>query len=81
MEKKIKNTHYYEIEIQGQLSRRRIQAFDGLEITLTADGRTIIHGKELDQSALFGILLLIRDMGAPLLSVTNKDPLLVKQNQ
>ncbi len=73
MEETTESCYQYRIEIQGQLSESRARAFSGLEVTLTPDGHTIISGQELDQSALFGVLLRIRDLGTPLLSVTRRD--------
>lgn len=73
MEETTESCYQYRIEIQGQLSESRARAFNGLEVTLTPDGHTIISGQELDQSALFGVLLRIRDLGTPLLSVTRRD--------
>jgi hypothetical protein len=70
--------YQHRIEIQGHLSERRARAFHGLEVRLTPDGHTILSGQELDQSALFGILLRIRDLGVPLLSVTRTD---LRQNE
>jgi hypothetical protein len=63
----------YRIVVHGHLSGRSAAAFNGLEINLTPEGRTIISGPEMDQSALFGILLRIRDFGIPLLSVNRED--------
>jgi hypothetical protein len=68
-----KDTHHYEIEICGQLSGRRARMFEGWQVALTSDGHTTISGEEIDQSALFGILIRIRDLGIPLLSVKRTD--------
>lgn len=59
----------YQIRIKGHLSQQRIAWFEGLTITLEADGNTLLSGPLVDQSALHGILKKIRDLGAPLLSV------------
>lgn len=66
-------THSYEIMIEGHVSGGLSNAFRGLEVKMTPEGHTIIAGQELDQSALFGILLRIRDFGLPLLSVVRRD--------
>lgn len=68
-----KHAHDYEITIEGHLGSPLTNAFRGLEVKATPGGRTIISGQELDQSALFGILLRIRDLGLPLLSVVRAD--------
>jgi len=64
----------YQIRIKGHLSQQRIAWFEGLIITLEADGNTLLCGPVVDQSALHGILKKIRDLGAPLLSVNAIEP-------
>lgn len=59
----------YEIHVQGHLDERWFHRFEGLAITLTAGGETIITGAIVDQAALYGILNRIRDLGLDLLSV------------
>jgi hypothetical protein len=60
---------WYEIRIQGHLASRWVAWFDGLTLTHQADGTTLIHGLIVDQSALHGLLLKVRDLGLPLISV------------
>jgi hypothetical protein len=60
----------YEIRTHGHLDARWRAYFDGLVLTSDADGTTVIHGPELDQAALYAVLLKLRDLGLPLLSVT-----------
>jgi hypothetical protein len=60
---------YFEIKIDGHLSDRRSRLFNGLQVEHLASGETLICGVFKDQAQLFGILILIRDMGIPLLSV------------
>ena len=67
--RKFKCRHSYEIKISGHISRRRFQAFEGWKVAPTADGQTTISAEEIDQSALFGLLIGIRDLGIPLISV------------
>ena len=45
-------------------------AFDPLTITRVPSGETLLAGELVDQGALFGILLKIRDLGLPLLTVS-----------
>jgi hypothetical protein len=61
-----------EILIDGHLSDQRARSFDGFRVTKLAGGETLISGEIKDQSQLFGILLRIRDIGIPLLSVNIK---------
>jgi hypothetical protein len=60
----------YVIRIGTHLGEKRAAFFRGLKITPMADGHTLISGRFPDQSALFGILIRIRDLGLPLISVT-----------
>lgn len=57
---------WYEIRIQG----RR----DDLDLSHTTDGTTVLRGPVADQAALHGLLHKLRDLGLPLLSVTQTDP-------
>ena len=64
----------YEIRLQGHLDSRWAAWFDGLSLTNERDGTTVISGWVLDQSALHGLLQKVRDVGLPLVSVTQVDP-------
>ncbi|HEV3362997.1 MAG TPA: hypothetical protein VG795_02450, partial [Acidimicrobiia bacterium] len=48
--------------------------FDGLSLTNESDGTTTIRGPVVDQAALHGLLQKLRDVGMPLVSVTQVDP-------
>jgi hypothetical protein len=60
----------YEIRVQGRLEPRWSTWFGGFTLTLGADGTTVITGTVVDQSALHGVLQSLRDLGLPLVSVT-----------
>lgn len=64
----------FEIRLQGHLDTRWASWFEGMTITLTEEGETILSGPVADQAALHGLLKKIRDLGAPLLSVTSVTP-------
>jgi hypothetical protein len=64
----------YEIRIRGHLDARWTAWFDGLSLTNDGDGSTVISGPVLDQAALHGLLQKVRDVGLPLVSVTQVDP-------
>jgi len=63
----------YEIRLTGHLDARWAAWFDGLTVTHDADGTTVISGQIADQAALHGVLQRVRDMGMPLVSVTQVD--------
>lgn len=69
-----KHDRYYQFRIEGHLSRSRINDFEGLQVTLLTNGETLISGKVKDQAELYGILIRIRDLGIPLLSLTCTEP-------
>lgn len=59
----------YHIRIAGHLGRQWTEWFEGLAMTLDANGDTILTGPVVDQAALHGVLKKVRDLGIPLLSV------------
>jgi len=63
----------YEIRVKGHLESRWAVWFDGMSLTNEADGTTSIHGPVIDQAALHGVLQKVRDLGLPLVSVTQVD--------
>ncbi len=64
----------YEIRLKGHLNSRWSAWFDGLSLTTESDGTTIIQGPVADQAALHGLLQKVRDVGLPLISVTQIEP-------
>jgi len=67
-----RSTHY-QIRLNGHIDERWLRWFDGLNISFQPNGETLIRG-EMDQSALFGILARIRDLGLELISAQRFDP-------
>ncbi len=63
----------YQIVVKGHLDSERSEWFDGLTITLVDNGETILTGPIVDQTALHGVLIKIRDLGLPLLSLTRTE--------
>ena len=59
----------YQIEIQGRLEADWSDWLDGMQITYTDKGDTLITGRLPDQAALHGLLAKIRDLGVTLLAV------------
>lgn len=64
----------YAIRVQGRIGPRWSAWFDGLDITGDDDGTTTIRGAVADQAALHGLLQKVRDIGLPILSVTQVEP-------
>jgi len=64
----------YEIRLKGHLETRWAAWFDGLSLTNESDGTTLIQGPVVDQAALYGLLQKMRDVGLPLVSVTQVQP-------
>lgn len=60
----------YAIRVKGRLDPRWAAWFDGLTVTGSTDGTTVIEGLVADQAALHGLLRKLRDVGLPLISVT-----------
>lgn len=63
----------YEIRLQGQLDPRWATRFDGMSLTAHDDGTTVIEGPVADQAALHGLLRTLRDLGLPLVSLTQAE--------
>lgn len=59
----------YEICVQGRLDARWSDWFNGLSVTETGDGETLIKGVVADQVALRGILEKIWNLNLVLVSV------------
>ncbi len=64
----------YEIRLRGHLEPRWSGWFDGLSLTNESDGTTLISGPVVDQAALHGLLQKLRDVGVPLISITQVSP-------
>ena len=64
----------YEIRVKGHLDSRWAAWFDGMTLSHDGDGTTCIHGLVVDQAALHGLLAKVRDIGLPLISVTQVEP-------
>jgi hypothetical protein len=64
----------YEIRLKGHLDARWAAWFDGLILTRSTDGTTLLHGPVADQAALHGLLQKTRDLGLALISVEHVGP-------
>ncbi len=64
----------YEIRVRGHLGSRWAAWFDGLTLTNEDDGIAVIRGPVVDQAALHGLLQKLRDVGIPLVSLSQLPP-------
>jgi hypothetical protein len=64
----------YQIRIKGHLGHQWADWFEGLSITLTDNGETLLTGQLVDQAALHGVLKKVRDLALPLVSVNRVKP-------
>ena len=58
----------YEIRVAGHLSANWAARFEGLSMRHEPEGETALYGL-LDQAAMHGVLMKIRDLGLNLISV------------
>ena len=58
----------YEIRVAGHLSENWAARFEGLSMRHEPEAETVLSGM-LDQAALHGVLVKIRDLGLNLISV------------
>jgi RimJ/RimL family protein N-acetyltransferase len=63
----------YEVRVAGHLDDHWATWLDDLSLVRHADGTTVLTGALADQPQLHGLLARIRDLGAPLLSVSTVD--------
>ena len=59
----------YRFRVKGHLNDRWSDWFGGLAVQRQDDGTTVLVGAVVDQAALHGVIIRIRDLGLPLLSV------------
>jgi hypothetical protein len=64
----------YQIRIKGHLGPHWSDWFAGMITTPQDNGDTVVTGLVIDQAALHGLLRKVRDLGVPLLSITEVQP-------
>jgi hypothetical protein len=64
--------YIYEIRVQGRLDQCWSEWFDGLTINYDADDNTVLRGPLVDEAALHGVLIKVRDLALPLLAVSRE---------
>ena len=64
----------YEIRLKGHIDQRWSNWFEGFAVALKDNGETLLSGPVVDRAALHGLLIKIRDLGLPLVSLTPIQP-------
>jgi hypothetical protein len=67
-------TYHYQITVKESLEDSWSAWFDGLTITHGSDETTTLAGEVRDQTALYGLVAKLRDLGLTLLAVTPDPP-------
>jgi hypothetical protein len=60
-----------EIRVKGQIDETWSDWFEGLVITHTKEGETVLMGTVVDEAVMYGLLAKIRDLGLQLISVNS----------
>lgn len=64
----------YELHLKNKPGEDISGSFEGMRMTYSENGETILSGVVIDQSALYGLLNRIRDLGLILISVKKLKP-------
>jgi hypothetical protein len=64
----------YQITVQGRLAAHWCEWFDEMQVTVDERGDTRLTGLVIDQAALFGLLVRIRDLGLALVALRRLEP-------
>jgi hypothetical protein len=60
---------FYEIRVEGHIGDSWSSWFEGLAIRRDESGETVLTGPLVDEAALHGVLIKIRDLGLPLVEL------------
>lgn len=58
-----------EIRVEGHLDEHWTEWLEGITLTHTEEGETVLNGTVQDQAALFGLISKLRDLGVKLVSI------------
>lgn len=64
----------YQIRVKGHINHQWSEWFGGFAITHQDDGTTVLTGPIADQPALHGLLVKIRNLALPLVSINRVGP-------
>jgi hypothetical protein len=62
-----------EIRVKGQIDEHWSSWFEDLALTYTDQDETILSGVVADESALYGLIARLRDLGLALVSVDSEE--------
>jgi hypothetical protein len=62
-----------EIRVKGQIAEHWSSWFEDMTLTYTDEGETVLSGAVADESALYGLIAKLRDLGLPLVSVDSAE--------
>ena len=66
--------HEVEIRVKGHIDQSWSEELEGLGITYTPDGNTLLNGAIQDQSTLYGLINQLASLGLELISVSSPGP-------
>ncbi len=72
---------FYEIRVEGHLSDSWSSWFEGMTIQSGEGDETMLSGQLVDEAALHGVLMKIRDLGLPLVEVKRARPIPPEHDQ
>lgn len=65
----LENSWDIKVQVNNHLDDWLLDCFEGLQITNKEDGTSIITGQLNDMSAVYGLILQLRDLGIPILTL------------
>jgi hypothetical protein len=60
---------YYEIRVKGHLDEQWAEWFYPMAVSNVENAEAVLAGELIDQAALHGMLIKVRDLGLPLIAV------------
>ena len=64
---------FYKIRVEGHIGDSWSSWFEGMTIRHEESGQTILSGTLVDEAALHGVLMKIRDLGLPLVEAKREE--------
>jgi hypothetical protein len=64
---------FYEIRVKGHIGENWSSWFEGMAIRHEESGETVLSGPLVDEAALHGVLIKIRDLGLSLVELKRKE--------